>query len=113
MGQALGVTKNYIYLIESEKNKPGKKFILKLDRFAESRSKILDSPRPTSLIEEKTINEEAAPYRIRRMIWIEADNEKLEALLHEYAIEKDWGAVKEITTELLNRKITNKLKENP
>ncbi len=56
------------------------------------------------------IDEGSESYTVRLGIWREASNEKLEALLREYSDEKDWGAVKEITTELLNRKITDKLK---
>lgn len=55
------------------------------------------------------VKEEPPSYSVRRSIWLEADNNRLEALLREYAEERDWGAVKEITAELLNRKITDKL----
>ena len=65
----------------------------------------------TSDSEPMISNEGTVPYRIRRVIWMDSDNATLEKLLHEYSQEKDWGAVKEITTELLNRKITDKLKE--
>ena len=58
----------------------------------------------------KTGEEIVEPYKVRKAIWMDAPNNRLEELLEEYAAEKDWGAVKEITTELLNRKITDKLK---
>lgn len=110
MADLLGVSKNYIYLIESKTNKPGRKFIAKLEALEESESKKLDTPRFSVSENKNTVNETPEPYRVRREIWTEASNKKLEELLAEYSQEKDWGAVKEITTELLNRKITDKLK---
>jgi transcriptional regulator with XRE-family HTH domain len=64
------------------------------------------------LSEPKTfaVEENQDCYKVRLKIWRDADNAKLTALLKEYTDEMDWGAVKEISNELLNRKITDKLK---
>jgi hypothetical protein len=66
---------------------------------------------PQTSVPPLAIAEEMTAYKVRLSVWKEAGTARLEALLHEYASERDWGAVKEITTELLNRKITDKLKE--
>jgi transcriptional regulator with XRE-family HTH domain len=69
---------------------------------------IVEFPKTTE--KAPAINEEVAAYKVRLSVWKEAGTARLEALLREYANERDWGAVKEITTELLNRKITDKLR---
>lgn len=107
MGDALGVSKNYVWMIEKGSKEPSKKVLAKLDLLENSE---IDAPQTTPA--DLVAGDKPVSYSMRRELWMEAADEKLAALLHEYAEEKDWGAVKEITTELLNRKISAKLKGN-
>lgn len=111
LAKLIGCAGNYVYLIEAGKKEPSEKLVSKLDQLEKSgiqdcgEKKTYETDRSEMLIEE-----DQTRYKVRRLIWKEADNDKLGELLREYANENGWGEVKEIATELLNRKITNKLK---
>lgn len=94
MGQALGVTKNYIYLIESEKNKPGKKFIAKLDSFSNGQSQNLDQTRYALSNTHKTADQLS-----------DVSDKQFERILLKCVEIKDWGGVEKMAAELHRRKL--------
>jgi transcriptional regulator with XRE-family HTH domain len=106
MGQLLGVTKNYIYLIESEKNKPGKKFIAKLDSLSNGQSQNLDQ-RFALADTNKTAVEPAGPCVEKTIAdqWVTTPDEQFEKILLKCVELKDWGGVEKMAAELHRRKL--------
>jgi len=104
MGAALGISKNYVYMLEAGTKNPSRKILDKLDQMEASESNRKAEP--------DFVAENAMPYRCKECVrsWLDASTEELEELLTEFAQVADLGAVREITNELLHRKITEKLK---
>jgi transcriptional regulator with XRE-family HTH domain len=98
----IGISSNYVYLIESGKKPPGPKIIEKLERLESKKS------------DDFLVQEEAAlPYGSPFKIFNAIPTARLETLLKECAEERDWLTIEKVATELANRKITDKLKGDP
>jgi transcriptional regulator with XRE-family HTH domain len=99
IGRLVGVSKNYIYLIESGSKVPAEKFVRKLDHFETGAS---NSP--------MAVNEESAPYKSSRPVsWSGVTTDRLEALLRACEDEKDWLAVERVARELAERKMKERM----
>ncbi len=106
LGAALGVTGNYIYLIEAGKKNPSDKLMAKLNRLEVSKS---NSGRQPDFVEETPdIRYSVAPRGLDA-----ASTDALENLLESFVQEKDYGVVGKLADELLHRKINEKLKGTP
>jgi transcriptional regulator with XRE-family HTH domain len=88
-GKLLGISGNYVYLIESGKKQPSSKILEKLD----------------SLETEPAdrVNEDFAPYQVKK-VWNETDA-GMERTLLKCVEMKDWGGVEKLAAELHRRKI--------
>lgn len=106
MAERLDVSKNYIYLIESGKNTPGKKFVLKFEQVESAFEKnetcgsnLLDNP-----------NEQAPK---RNLSYLEgvanpfdnASDNDLQAMLLEFIKLKNWGSLVLVAKELQRREL--------
>lgn len=112
VGKRLECAREHVGRIETGKKTPSKFLAARIEALISDEECDQITPEdhtPRVFVSHAAVCEEPPAYAVRRSIWLEAENCRLEALLREYTEEKDWGAVKEITTELLNRKITDKL----
>ena len=110
MGELLGVSKNYVYMLEKGTKVPSNKVIVKLDRIEASESNLrflCDHERAHKEIQ--TIDESDEPHGQPPNIWTDMDALQLEALLHVSVEKKEWGAVEKIASELFNRKLKGRL----
>jgi transcriptional regulator with XRE-family HTH domain len=89
LGKLLGISGNYVYLIESGNKKPGSKILEKLDAL--------------ELEYAGCINETPAAYSVKNA-WDETDAGIERTLLKCVEI-KDWGGVEKLAAELHRRKI--------
>lgn len=118
LASALGVSTNYVWMIEKGTKEPSKKLVRKLVLLESGDAPLFPAEDAAESCVHRLNNKtvlikgppEACAECAHRSTWKTAETEQLELLLQNFVKKKEWWAVKEITEELLNRNITAKLK---
>lgn len=97
IAEMLGVSKNYVYLIEAGRNKPSRKITEKLDRIESGESNnqnFLRKVMPPDFFDEIEAQ------------WSAQTTEQLKTLLQHKVDRNDWGAVQLVARKLQDRELT-------
>ncbi len=90
LAELLGVSKNYVYLVESERNTPGAKFVKNFEIIENSHQK--SETKKNGFLGKS----ETSP---------NSEYDDLMILLNDFVKRENWGAVKELANQLIKKQI--------